>query len=347
MPSLVGAHLFNLVEFERSNGTSCHAEFYAGDMFEVPSDVVVISSFAGEYSPVPGTLLGALAERFGVRFDRGLPPNTTTHSSRLHRVPVTPTESFKALWILDFRDLFDPKPPTVGELREILETLVRHSREIVPGEGTSVSLPLLGTGDQGLPIREVAEETLRLIRRWSKREPRLKVVRVFAHDLEKVAILNRTIDSVLKYPDGDLAPTSSVKAASEELETVLKGTEDRAIRNALDELKQLASVAAVSPKSVAIQGRVVAEICCDQLFKKSFPDKPLPYTLKDRIAVLQSRISGELPWMFSYLKLLQTCGNHFAHPSAYRLEAGDVAAVLLAAARFASFVDERVADQSA
>ncbi len=94
----------------------------------------------------------------------------------------------------------------------------------------------MGTGDQGIPPEDAADETLNLIRRWVDTAPGLKHVRVFAYDLQ--------IDS--------------------------------------------------------------------------------------------------RPWMFSHLKLLQTCGNSFAHPSTFRLASADIAAVLIAATRFAGFVDREL-----
>ncbi len=180
-----GAHLFNLSEFPRAGGGSLYTEFYAGDILSIRSDALVISSFSREYSPIPGGLLGALHERFRISLAEGLPEGTQTYSESLHRVPVPPTDSFRRLWILDLRDLFSRQTLTRTELRDKLSLLIRHSADFVEPGVESVSLPLLGTGDQGIPPEDAADETLNLIRRWADTAPGLKHVRVFAYDLKR------------------------------------------------------------------------------------------------------------------------------------------------------------------
>lgn len=220
--------------------------------------------------------------------------------------------------------------------------LIEHTEHLISRAGTTLSLPMLGTGDQGLEIGTVAGEIIELARRWARSENRLSVLRVFAYDLKRAAALNRSIDNVLRFPALSNERSDLLRAAADELARSLKRTRNAAIRHALQELHELVHVQDFSAKSVAIQGRIVTEVCIGMILHKFRPDEYPPPGLNERIKLVQSEILNRKPWMFSYLKLLQTCGNHFAHPSTFRLETDDVAAVLLAATRFAAFCEWEV-----
>lgn len=60
------SHLFNLWEIQRGDTPSLFAEFHSGDILSIHSDVLVVSSFRGDHVPASGSILGALADRFGL-----------------------------------------------------------------------------------------------------------------------------------------------------------------------------------------------------------------------------------------------------------------------------------------
>jgi len=63
----------------------------------------------------------------------------------------------------------------LGPLISLLRTHISH---ITRHGARSIALPLLGTGYQGLDIKDVTFEILRLIRAWSNSAPELRVARV-------------------------------------------------------------------------------------------------------------------------------------------------------------------------
>jgi len=111
------APLFNSAEIPRGESSSLYAEFYAGDILSVHSDALIVSSFSGDYYPVPGSVLGAIADRFGLRYGAVRPDGTASVASNLHRFPTAPCAAFKELWVLEIKDISDQEPVTPGETR--------------------------------------------------------------------------------------------------------------------------------------------------------------------------------------------------------------------------------------
>lgn len=111
--------MFNLSEIPRDTSPPLYLECYGGDIFSVPSDVVLLSAFAGCYAPVPGGLFDSLRSHCQVSFQQTLPAGTRTFSGRLHHVPVPSTTAFSDLWIIDLRDLSQKGPLSQGEMRSI------------------------------------------------------------------------------------------------------------------------------------------------------------------------------------------------------------------------------------
>jgi hypothetical protein len=246
-----GAHLFHLREIQREDGLSVELEFYAGDVLAVRNEVLLVSAFAGSYLPTPGSIFGAIADRYGIEFASGPPLGATRHPGGLLHFPVS-CPAFDSLWVIEMRAPLQPF--TLVDLRSALDAIGDRLSDML-AEASSITLPLLGTGYQRLDPRDVARELLSALPRWA-RNPRLRMVRVFAHGLEDVALLNRALD------DRDFsASNSALLSACQELRRRLDREDWREpVRAALKDLLQIASAPDPSLQSIALEGRRIAEV---------------------------------------------------------------------------------------
>ena len=89
-----------------------------------------------------------------------------------------------------FKETTMGKPIVMG--RRTWDSIGRALPDML-SEASSLTLPLLGTGQQQIDPTRVARELLSALPRWAS-NPRLRTVRVVTHNLEHVAILNRALD---------------------------------------------------------------------------------------------------------------------------------------------------------
>lgn len=246
-----GAHLFHLREIQRDDGLSVELEFYAGDVLAVHNEVLLISAFAGSYQPTPGSIFGAIADRYGISFASGPPADATRYPEGLLHFPVS-CPAFDSLWVVELRD--PRRPFSLEDLRGALDAVGERLPDMLAST-SSITLPLLGTGNQQLNPRDVARELLSALPRWA-RHPRLRTVRVFTLELEHVAVLNGALDD-REFSAGNSALLSACRDLSRRLE---RGYWSEPLRAALKDLLQIASAPDPSMQSIALEGRRIAEV---------------------------------------------------------------------------------------
>jgi len=144
----------------------------------VHSDALIVSSFSGDYYPVPGSVLGAIADRFGLRYGAVRPDGTASVASNLHRFPTAPCAAFKELWVLEIKDISDQEPVTPGEIALAFSTLRQSIPQLVKSGASSISMPLFGTGYINLPVGEVVDQTIDLLQGWAHATPLLRTTAV-------------------------------------------------------------------------------------------------------------------------------------------------------------------------
>lgn len=335
------ACLFNVSEFPRPDHEPLVVEFYAGDILARHSDALLISSFRGDYYPIPGSILGALYEQHGIAFGSERPDGTVSVHPRLHLFPTSPWPSFDQLWVLEVKDFADPTPPSPADISVAFSVLKSRIHEINARGASSISMPLIGTGYVGFDVHEVAWKTLELIRSSAVACPALLVVRVFTRDVEKFATLNLTID---RFFGSQSEPAASLllQAAHEELAVAMKSLSTPAIAGGLGDLVELTSANPASPKSIAVMARTLAETCAKLLAQGSEAETQLFSQLLSTVVQPLVEKSNQR-WILSYFRLLQYCGNAAAHGQGVRLTMTDAAAVTVAALRVAEFTEKHIA----
>lgn len=143
----------NLLGIETRSGFRT-LKLLQGDISEATEDVdvLVISSFLGDYTAVPGSVIGALAERLSIS------------TARLARSPAFDFRDPLGVWVSsDLRDApffrlvcaeLTGAPVANGEVLEnVLVVLTTLETKGIPARTTM--LPVLGTGMQGLDASSV------------------------------------------------------------------------------------------------------------------------------------------------------------------------------------------------
>lgn len=334
-----GAYLFSHSEIARAGALPLRVECYAGDILAKHSDALIISAFQGDFMPIPGSILGAIESRFGISFGIGLPAGAESVHPNLHRFPAPACDAFSSLWVLETSSLNNSDEMDLGPVLFLLRT---HIRNITRHGARSIALPLLGTGYQVLDIKDVTFETLKLIRAWSISEPELRVVRVFAYDFEKIAVLNRIIGDFFNFPR-EASASALLAAASAELKQKIPVFSNERVREGLTEIWQLAAASDAHADSIATRGRVFAETCCKMLSARYLPNQTCPDSLGPMLFDLQPFLKAKQNWILAYLRLLQFCGNMGAHDSAARVTLTDASAVIVSVIRVAEFTSQELA----
>ncbi len=334
-----GAYLFSYSEIPRSGAPPLRVECYAGDILAKHSDALIVSAFHGDFLPARNSILGAIQRRFKIAFGVGLPPSALSVHPSFHRFPVTPCDAFSNLWVLEIRSAACAED---SDLSFKITVLRKHVKDIVQAGARSIAMPLLGTGYQGLDIKDVTFETLKLIRCWATSEPDLRIVRVFAYGFEKIATLNRIIGEFFEAPD-EPAASALLAAATAELKQKIPTVTNERIRDGLTEIWQLAAAPDAHADSIATRGRVVAETCCKALFARFLPGQACPDSLGGMLHDLQPFLRVRQNWILAYLRLLQFCGNMGAHDAVVRVTLTDAAAVVVSVIRVAEFTAHEMA----
>jgi hypothetical protein len=227
---------------------------------------------------------------------------------------------------------------SLGELRSCLAVVDRHLEALTEGGATSISLPLLGTGVQGLAPELVIPELLRSLRGWA-RFPQLTVIRVFAVSLAHVAVLNRAIDRWLDTKEPSDPAPNLLAAVAREVHAASEAIAAGPLRIALKELGEVCAAPSPSGRGIAVQARRLAEAASTELLRKVAPKQPMPSGLNEKLEALRDWIFDSRRWVFSYFKLVQAAGNAAAHHSAATFDRDDPAAIALAAVQVARFAD--------
>src|SRR5262249_4388917 len=160
--------------------------------------------------------------------------------------------AFDTLWVVELRD---PRQAfTLEDLRRAFAAVGERLSDVLT-RASSITLPLLGTGHQQLSPRDVARELLSAIAGWA-RNPRLRAIRVFTLELAHVAALNRALDD----RDFSIADSALLAACRVLRIGIGRGNWSEPVRAALKDLLQLASTPDPSMRSIALEGRRIAEV---------------------------------------------------------------------------------------
>lgn len=323
-------HLFNIVNPYPDNEYSIR--FWAGDILNISSDILVVSAFKGSYIPSPGTIFEALYETFDFVID----PNKLEAISR--NVKRYNTETLK----IPFKNIVIIEMIGTSSLtgRALITTIfneILQNATVIVGTCSSISFPLIGTGSQGLPTETIAIELLQIAKKFSLTQ--LKEFNIFAYDLKAVSNINLNINNFLKIESQNLIDNNLFSALVLEFDNLEYSNINAEVKNTIIQFVNLINTPNINLVSIAITGRKV----CEQLLMQVTIDlniKVEPYfTLNNAIhSISPNLLTNKKPYILSYLRLLQSCGNVAAHSVNSNLAVHDVVAISISIIRICQSV---------
>jgi hypothetical protein len=146
-----------------------YIKIYHGDLTEIPVeeavDILVVSAFPDDYTPTPRSLIGAL-HRKGVSVAELAQTKAVdlrkSFSCWMSQEINSSDPGIQFKRILCFEPQMRGKPSeVVGEIFQSLMPFVNESPSI-----TSITMPLVATGDQGVPLLDILEPLLDAAAHW-------------------------------------------------------------------------------------------------------------------------------------------------------------------------------------
>jgi hypothetical protein len=329
--------LFNLHEIKIKEG-SVLIEFYAGDIFDIYSDILLLSAYKGKFFPKSGTTWGCLFARTGITIEGFTSKEIQRISKNILSFNINENKHFAQLVAIELSDFNRPGSFTSATLmnryRELVDFLETHPSE----EVESISLPLLGTGNQGLSLEDSVTELLKTFNQLKKTT--LKIIRVFAKDFESVGVLNKKINELLNRTE--VVHTTLLNAAMNEAKEILKREISMLCFETITDLISLADSNHASLNTFGIKGRIFAERLCDKLIVMYGITQEEPSTLHSKITGLTPMLLNDRPYVLSHLRLLQTYGNQAAHGVGTELNHQDAASIIISMIRLVDFYEYKL-----
>jgi hypothetical protein len=338
----MNSYLFNITEIEKKSGDSLYLEFYGGDITDVTSDLLIISAFKSSYYPTMGTILERLYEKYNLYYGGIDSSNLNSIVGGILELPVIGTTYNGKLWVLEIINPLSDIGSRESQVTKSFMALEKAGKKFDNFEIESISIPLFGTGNQGLSLSESTLALMPILKTWAVNSEKLKTVRVFANTMEAASILNRTIDGYFGSDYSNESSTSNhlLSAAVEELKQKVNDFPEL-IQKEMSDLLSVSSINSVSIKSIAISGRIIAEIVSEKLIEYWYPEKMEEnLTLNSMIGIFQFKLMKERSYILSYLRLLQSCGNMTAHNNRNSLNTADASAIVISTIRVAEFISE-------
>lgn len=323
--------LFNIIN-PVSNRPGYVVNYYAGNIVDKQVDILVLSAYSGRFAPTPGTIFGAINERFSrnynsIKYNR-ISDNIIVFDEGNTHLP------WKKMVVLEMID--GEYYEELSLIRSRFNEFINCAPRFVSNKDYSLSIPLIGTGNQGLSKEIVAVELIEVAKSFSISN--LKEFNVFAFSIEVIAIINININRFSSRQSSNPMEQRLVSAMSEELKSLSKGS-NPLINDSIHELLSLLFSPNVGISPIAMQGRIFAELYAKLYFEKwdcgsdlALIDNKLESYIKSISVSLRNKNKS---YLISYLRLLQTCGNMAVHEGERQLVDMDIVAIMVAVVRLA------------
>ena len=315
-------------------------EFYAGDIFDIYSDILVLSAFKDSFFPTQGTTWGYFYQKTGFDFYNYIDSSSPGISENIVKFNLPSNKYCSRLYAIEMLDL---RKNSNG----FTEALVKHRyRDFIrllesvsePGVET-LSLPLLGTGNQGIPYEVSVNALFSVLSELSNTG--INTIRVFAWNFQSIGILNQKINSILSRPES--ANTGLLQAAIDEIYEQYNYELNSEGPVRLNDIISLTKAPHFSFTIYGISGRKFAENFCKNLLNKRSPEAlATVISLEGMIKQIMADRLIDRPYVISYLRLLQSYGNLAAHEGSVKLNHQDAAAIIIAIVRINDYWMEMV-----
>lgn len=298
--------LRNCIGFETRHGYRTF-ELYEGDLTEpeAAADLLVVSAFAGEYTPVPGTVLGALHEKWNLDLRKIARALDVTQQLGFWLSEPLSVGHFKRLLCIE---LLRSKFSTEEALSNVFPALALIDAKGI--EIKKVALPLLGAGNQKIAAEEVMRSLIPSIRRALEQSFSLERIVFVEKSAERAALLSDGINALLGRPAVGLPKGQLVgdllRDLCARLDTLVTGNDPASV-SLLRDMRRLLGQTNVRSFEVGMLARRLVELIVDNQLG--------PTTLEENLALRVGRLreNNIASWTISYMHTLRLFGNESAH----------------------------------
>ncbi len=331
--------LINLLEIKTDRGYR-HFKLYHGDItkLDFPVDVLCVSAFKNSYIPTPNSLIGGLYRNRGIDLQT-LARNPALDLRNIEHSFITQDINDERIGRILCLEMIGSGHLTLEDaLNGLLATL--YKAELRGLTITSLMLPLLGTGDQGIDPGSVISILVRKMEYLLTTSREIREVILVDRDQDRAEQLNKAMNTLLgRKPI--IFQLDSIKSLVilniKKLETEYKHLlSDKAIQDVFREIYRTS----IDPTKLSIELRVMSEYMLNRLFTEVRGKN-----LVDKIRHLESQEIA--PWMTSYFHLIRVFGNAHAHDETKRridhdLIESDLLIILFGLERIVQFFVEQL-----
>ncbi len=297
----------NLLGLDTRRGY-CTCELLEGDITQLagPVDLLLASSFAGGYSPTPGTVFGALKAHCGI------------DARTLASDPEYDLRQALSVWI--------SKPLASGPFVRMMcvemigadippESTIRNAFaaiSLLESTGItvrSIAMPALGSGLQKLPLALTVKTLLTETRKLTHRSESLERIHFVELDPVRAVELSDNLDAFLGRDRVLLPKTQVLGTLRQDISDQLSKCSDLFASSQSDlhtEWTRLIGLPEIRSFELGILARRLAECMSLDL------GAPKAEPLQQRIRTLE-KAGRVAPWVCGYLQLLRHFGNEAAH----------------------------------
>ena len=313
-------------------------ELWHGDVTNLSFvvDLLVISAVETDYSPLSGTVVGALSNRLGISVERLSAETELDFIQPSGRLWVS-----KAIDPTRIGRIMCVEIPYGGDNASQIVQQAFRSLPMLEARGLllkTICLPVLGTGGAGLnvegllqPILDGAQWALRVL----KSVDRVCFVEI---NLERANKMSEAMDDVLGRVKVTIAKGVLVEAIRTEIRHQLEKLEatDQQASRVVERLRKAISDGSRSA-DVGMAGRLLREFVVAHVLSSEDAKKMTPF---ETMLGLRKQLVAE--WVICYLSLLHAFGNEAAHHKTQNthppeIDGDDLAACLFAIQRVLDF----------
>ena len=331
--------LINLLEIKTDRGYR-HFKLYHGDITELDFrvDLLCVSAFKNSYIPTPNSLIGALKRNRGIDLQT-LARNPALDLRNIEHSFITQDISDERIGRILCLEMIGSGHLTLEDaLDGLLATL--YKAELKGLTITSLMLPLLGTGDQGIDPVTVIRLLVRKMEYLLTTSREIREVILVDRDKFRAEQLNVAMNSLLgrkpvlfQLDSIKSLVIHNIKKLETEYRTLLA---DKAIQDVFREIDKTS----IDPTKLSIELRVMSEYMLNRLFTEVRGK-----SLVDKIRHMESQEIA--PWMTSYFHLIRVFGNAHAHDETkkkidHELIESDLLIILFGLERIVQFFVEQL-----
>ncbi len=277
-------------------------------------DVLVVSAFIGNYTPDPGTLISALHHNLGI-FVEDLEQDPFIDLRDQMHVWITKEingQKFSRILVAELADLFDEETVEIADVFNNIYALLA----LVRLKGVRIKrvvMPVLGTGNIGLPPKEVLAALLEESRIALLNLSELETIIFCERSEEKALELINNLDALLKRAPMRISDDQQQHLLNPVLKDINNGI-NRLPHTASENIMSIVKEWNLIYREGEFNARAYGHFC-RQFLENFLTFYAKPQLGEDTFKRIKNLVWNQkfAPWVGSYLHTLRVTGNFYSH----------------------------------